>query len=124
MIADLDPEFRRLNEHYPGAKISELSDGVVLISLGPVIVPSGWNLPVANPAFVVPVGYPAAQPDCFYVDEVLTLADGRPPQNSGRQSLGGRDWTWFSWHVQSWCPGRDSLFTYARFVELRMSDVR
>jgi Prokaryotic E2 family E len=124
VTAHLDPELRRLRRHYPNATMSTLPDGVVLVRLGPVPVAPGWSLATATIAFVVPVGYPAAQPDCFYVEENLTLADGRAPQNSGRQSLGGRDWTWFSWHLQSWRPGRDDLFTYARFVELRMSDAR
>ena len=124
MTTHLEPELCRLKEHYPEATVSTLSDGVVLVTLGQVTVPHGWSLSAPTLAFVVPAGYPAAQPDCFYVVEVLTLAGGQVPQNSGRQPLGGRDWTWFSWHLQSWRPGRDNLFTYARFVELRMSDVR
>ena len=124
MTTHLEPELCRLKEHYPLATVSTLLDGVVLVSLGQVTVPRGWSLSAATLAFVVPTGYPAAQPDCFYVDEVLTLAGGQVPQNSGRQPLGGREWTWFSWHLQSWRPGRDNLVTYARFVELRMSDVR
>lgn len=124
MTAHLDPELCRLRKHYSNATMSVLPDGPVLIRLGPVAVPPGWSLATVRVAFVLPTGYPAAQPDCFYVEENLTLADARIPQNSGRQSLDGRDWTWFSWHLHSWRPGRDDLFTYARFVELRMSDVR
>ena len=72
-------------------------------------------------AFVLTVAYPAAQPDCFYADQALRLASGSMPQNAGIQSLAGKAWLWFSWHLGAWVPGRDSATTYARFIESRLS---
>ena len=70
MTTHLEPELCRLKEHYPEATVSPLPDGVVLVTLGQVTVPHGWSLSAPTLAFVLPAGYPAAQPDCFYVDEV------------------------------------------------------
>lgn len=72
-----------------------------------------------NRRFLVPIPYPAAQLDCFYVDVDLRLANGAQPTNSGFQPLNGRDLLWFSWHLARWDPVCDSLLTFARFINER-----
>ena len=61
-----------------------------------------------------------APPDCFYADPGLRLAGGGMPTNSGLQPLAGQPLMWFSWHVASWNPARDTLLGYIRFIAERL----
>jgi hypothetical protein len=45
------------------------------------------------------------------------------PANSGMQVLDGQQLLWFSWHLTTWCPSRDTVASYLRFVESRLRDV-
>ena len=76
--------------------------------------------------FVVPVGYPAAQPDCFWASAELRLSSGAAPSNSGEQIIPGlqQPALWFSWHLTTWRPAHDDLTTYARFIQRRFADAR
>jgi hypothetical protein len=76
--------------------------------------------------FVIPVGYPAAQPDCFWADENLRLASGAIPTNAAAQMIPGTAELalWFSWHFSGWRPSQDDLMTYIRFVLMRFIDAR
>lgn len=100
-----------------------MSDGSELVSTT-VLLPSGWNKPETIVRFVLPTAYPSAQPDCFFADVGLRLADGAMPTNAGFQSLDGREMLWFSWHLSSWSPAVDNVKTYVRFIERRFHDAR
>lgn len=109
---------------------TRMPNGGMLIRILAVPV-TGWNRPAVDVLFVAPPGYPAAQPDCFWVEpNNFRLADGRTPQNSNDgnpipgEMLPGRRTTWFSWHVQSWNPNRDSLVTFFKVVLNRLSPPR
>lgn len=121
----------------PGAELDELAscfpDAQVVQGSSPPVVavpdvrlPPGWSKATSTVWFVVPAGYPAAQPDCFWADGDLRLADGSMPQNSGLQAIPSTQTQalWFSWHLSQWRPGRDHLVTYARFVARRLHDPR
>lgn len=108
----------------------QLPNGGILIRVPGVSI-EGWNRPAADVLFVAPPGYPAAQPDCFWVEpNGLRLANGATPQASNDSNpipgdvLTDRRATWFSWHVQSWNPSRDSLKTYFKVVLNRLSPAR
>ena len=107
-----------------------LPDGGVLIQVSGVKV-EGWNRPTADFLFVVPPGYPAGQPDCFWVEpNEFRLADGGTPKNTNDGSTIPNDvntertTTWFSWHVQSWNPNRDTLITYFKVILDRLQPAR
>ena len=107
-----------------------LPNGGTLIRI-PALPVEGWNRPTADVLFMVPPGYPAAQPDCFWVEpNNFRLAGGQTPQNSNDGNpipgdvLPGRSTTWFSWHVQSWNPSRDSLITYFKVILSRLTPAR
>lgn len=120
-IAEL--QFESLKEAYPGSAIQALSGGTWLVRVPDISLPAGWNQPVTTISFVVPVGYPAARPDCFYADLALRLASGMMPASSGLQPVpdAGAQQLWFSWHVGSWNPGRDTLLTYVRVIRDRLN---
>lgn len=125
MTAALAVELEPLAVEHPGTRLIEGSDPP-LIEVPLLELPPGWSAPATPVWFVVPAGYPAAQPDCFWADSSLRLANGAQPQNSGLQNLPmtNRPVLWFSWHLRSWRPGRDQLVSYVRFIHQRFADVR
>lgn len=120
-IAEL--QLDTLQQSYPGSRLERLSDGTLLVSIPDVRLPPGWNQDSTTVRFLVPVGYPVAQPDCFWADSSLRLANNAMPASSGVQQIPqtGLTQLWFSWHVATWNPGRDSLITYARVIRDRLA---
>jgi len=118
-------ELAALASCFPGATVVPSSSPPVVEVPG-VALPTGWSKPAVTVWFVVPSGYPAAQPDCFWTDADLRLTNGLMPQNSGVQTLPSSltPALWFSWHLTQWRPGRDHLVTYARFIARRLHDPR
>lgn len=126
----VDLECVALGAAFPGATARSLGDGSVLITLPQVALPEGWNQPVTAVYFAAPVNYPLANPDCFWADPGLRLSGGALPANTNLTPLpdpGGlatEPHLWFSWHVHSWTPGRDTLLSYARVIERRFQERR
>lgn len=131
----IDPQLQALAEHCAANGCGEpvstlLPNGGLLIRI-PAVPLTGWNRPAADVLFVAPPGYPAAQPDCFWVEpNSFRLADGRTPQNCNDgnpipgDAMPGRSTTWFSWHLQSWNPSRDSLITFFKVILNRLVPAR
>ncbi|HTE41236.1 MAG TPA: hypothetical protein VK629_10410, partial [Steroidobacteraceae bacterium] len=68
----IEQQFNQLKEicslHGTGAPTcTPISSGAILISVPDVGVGAGWNREKAEVLFLAPAGYPAAQPDCFWV---------------------------------------------------------
>lgn len=131
----IQTQLQQLSEHCASNGVQppvsmNLSNGGMLIRI-PAVRVTGWNRPTADVLFVAPPGYPAAQPDCFWVEpNNFRLASGQTPQNSndGNPIPGdtqpGRGTTWFSWHVQSWNPSRDTLITFLKVILSRLTPAR
>lgn len=107
----------------PNATATRLGSGAQLITIPNYTMPQGWNRRTATILFVAPPAYPAAQPDCFWVEPGgVRLANGATPQGTNDSNpipeIGPRG-TWFSWHVQHWNPNRDSLLSYFKVIEQR-----
>lgn len=114
----LSAQLAEAAEAYPGTRASALPDGTHVVEV-PLQLPAGWNRSHVTARFVVPIAYPAAQLDCFYVDADLRLANGCMPTNSGMQPINGANLLWFSWHLAQWDPSRDSLLSFIRFINER-----
>lgn len=121
LALELDP----LVAEHPGSHLIEGADPPV-IEISRLELPPGWSASATPVWFVVPAGYPAAQPDCFWADGTLRLSSGAQPLNSALQTLQTTDRPvlWFSWHLGSWRPGRDRLVSYVRFIAQRFADAR
>ena len=119
-----DKEVQRLRSANQRAQMVAMPGAPTVVVVPAVRLPSGWNASETTVRWVLSPAYPAAQPDCFFADLNLRLASGAMPSNSGIQQLGNEQLLWFSWHVQSWRPGRDDLLTYLRFIERRFVDAR
>ncbi len=92
-----------------------------MVSIPNFPLPRGWNKPSTSIHFLVPAGYPYAQPDCFWADEDLRLEGGQMPTNTALQPVEGVGSTlWFSWHIgRPWKAGRDTLAAWATVVANR-----
>jgi hypothetical protein len=119
-------EWDQLAACFPGATLLDAPDGSLVVSLPDVALPPGWSMQTSPVWFVTPIGYPAAQPDCFWASPDLRLASGAMPANAGVQPvpIAQHAALWFSWHLAAWRPARDALITYARFVLRRFVDAR
>lgn len=109
----LELQFEALQDRFPGATLRS-AGGSTVISIPDVRIPDGWSSERASIHFVVPPGYPHANPDCFSTDAGLRLAGGGMPQSAALQDfpIVGQA-LWFSWHLQRpWKPGRDTLLTW------------
>lgn len=115
----LDEQMAAVAGAYPGAAIQENSDGTHTVSFRLPLC-AGWNAASTLARFLVPIPYPAAQPDCFYTDPGLRLVSGAMPTNSGLQPLAGQQLLWFSWHLAAWNPAKDNLLGYVRFIAERL----
>jgi len=107
-----------------------LPNGGVLITVDDVPTGDGWNREKVKLLFVAPPGYPAAQPDCFWVEPGgLRLTNGATPQASNDSNpipgdVQARNTTWFSWHLQSWDPNTDTLLKYFNVILSRLTPAR
>lgn len=124
----LDRQFAALSAQYPTAMRSQIANGGTLIEIADFALGPGWNRSSAKLTFLLPPGYPSAQPDCFWLEpSPIRLADGSTPQASNDANpvpgLGPRG-TWFSWHLQSWNPNRDEILTYVSVINQRLSPAR
>jgi hypothetical protein len=120
-----DVQFEQLKQKHPRATLRRNPDGTAIVEVPDVEVrPTGaWNKSQTTVRFVVPIGYPAAKPDCFWTDPDLRLSNGQLPKNTGQQPLPHSNFPtlWFSWHASAWNPNNDSLRTYLRLIQDRLS---
>ena len=122
-MSPLDMQFQALLERYPGATLREDS-GVTVVSVPGVLLPQGWSKSKVTVHFLVPAGYPHANPDCFNTDADLTLEGGAMPKNAAGQVMPGVGNTlWFSWHLgRSWKAGQDTLLTWMGVIHRRFAE--
>lgn len=124
----LDAQLAELQKIFPLASKTPSRTGAHLIAVPDYPMPPGWNHEKVTVYFVAPPGYPAAQPDCFWLEPTgIRLKNGATPQNSNDANqvpeFGPRG-TWFSWHVQQWNPNQDSLTTYLHVIRRRLDPAR
>src|SRR5690242_14403019 len=116
-LADL---IKKVGELSPNSEVTRTSlpngSDLVKVTAFPI---EGWNRPTADILFVAPVGYPGSVPDCFWVEPTgLRVGETGTPQASNDSNpipgdiVPNRSTTWFSWHMQSWNPSKDTLYNY------------
>jgi hypothetical protein len=121
----------RTRDGSPAPTSTALSNGAHLITIPDVDIGPGWSHPRVTVLFLAPPGYPAAQPDCFWVEPTgLRLEGGGTPQNTNDSNpipadiAPMRRTTWFSWHIQGWNPNSDSLVTFFKVIMNRLKPAR
>jgi len=127
-MTPIEQQIQELRQEYPEARATAQPSGAYLIEVPNYKLPPGWNRDVVTVIFLAPPGYPAAQPDCFWVEPGgVRLANNATPQGSNDSNpipgIGPRG-TWFSWHLQQWDPNRDSLLRYLNVIKQRLYPAR
>jgi hypothetical protein len=126
----IERELALLRKDHPEATATALPSGAHLVTIPKVELPGGWNRQQTTILFVAPPGYPAAQPDCFWVEPgQMRLEKGGTPQGSNDSNpipevTPARQLTWFSWHLQKWNPNSDSLVTYLNVIMQRFRSLQ
>lgn len=126
MTSIFDEQFQQLLERFPSATFETRADGSRRIRIPDYQLPKGgWNRESTAIYFVTMPSYPQAQPDCFWTDPGLTLANGGIPKNASvNNNHGGPEQLlWFSWHASKWNPNGDSLLTYVHVIDRRLRQV-
>lgn len=83
-------------------------------------IPPGYNRPTADLLVRVPLSYPDAGPDMFWMSPPLTLASGVFPQAANSmETYASQQWQRFSWHT-NWKPNTDNLHGYLHFIRRRL----
>jgi hypothetical protein len=105
-----------------------LPSGARLIEVRNYKLVPGWDQKIVTIIFVAPPAFPAAQPDCFWVEPgQLRFNGGQTPQNSNDSNpipeVGPRG-TWFSWHLSEWNPNISTLMTFFKVIEKRLDPPR
>ena len=125
-ICALEEHFARLRELYPEATMTAAPESAMRIHIPAFPLPPGWSQSETQVWFVVPAGYPGANPDCFWAEAELHLANGGAPRNTSVQLLPGTSTQtlWFSWHVvRGWNPVTHDLRTYVAMIAARFQEV-
>jgi hypothetical protein len=118
--------FDALAEKFPGATLTDLKNGTFLCSVPKFRLPKGWNKKSASACFIVPNGYPCAQPAHFFTDADVMLKGDYAPRNTDlryRQEGAPGGMRFWSWKPSIWSPNRDTLITYANFIKSRFYEV-
>ncbi|GAB2731711.1 E2/UBC family protein [Nocardioides pakistanensis] len=94
----------------------EVSDGFVNVVL------ANFPTPGLDPCHVdlllrLPIGFPDATPDMFWVSPALTAKGAAIPGTELTENYLGRSWQRWSRHIGGqWRPGVDNLETYLAYV--------
>jgi hypothetical protein len=123
-MGPIDAHIERLKERWPEATAVETPGLGTIIRIPSVQLQAGWSKPSTRVLFLAPQGYPFANPDCFWTDPDLRLANGQVPQNTQLNPMPGvtEPLLWFSWHLQRpWNPNRDDLLTWLAVIRQRLA---
>lgn len=123
-MTPFERQFVDLQSACPGTTYMRLPSGALLVTVPDVKLPQGWNREAATILFLAPPGYPAAKPDCFWVEPTgMRLKNEATPQGTNDSNpipeVPSRSITWFSWHVKEWNPNSDTLMTYFKVIMRR-----
>lgn len=120
----LSSQLADLQRRHTGAHLVAQGGGAYLLVVPEVPLGGGWSLTSTTVTVLIPAGFPHVKPDCFYADAGLRLATGAEPAASNIQSVFGRQYRWFSWHITTWHPTSGSLDQYMHVCESRLRELR
>ena len=78
-MTPIEQQTQELQQQSPGAMVKLQPSGGYLIEVPNFRMPPGWNREIVTILFFAPPGYPAGQPDCFWVEPgPVRLQNGIP----------------------------------------------
>ena len=94
----------------------EVADGFVNVVLADYPTP-GLDQRCVDLLLRLPIGFPDATPDMFWVSPALTTRGAAIPGTEQTENYLGRSWQRWSRHIGGqWRPGVDNLETYLAYV--------
>lgn len=124
----LEQQYRQLTELFPQANLRRRNDGTSLITIPNFPLSSGWSRETTEICFVIPLGYPVANPDTFWTDIDLRLAGGGFPANTQINATYASSGDnpqlklWFSYHPSTWSPSHDTITTFVKLIQRRLQE--
>ena len=120
-ISPLLQEHIRILER-EGHKIEIYVDSEIHIVFKNYEIPAQiWDRNKTDLLIITHSTYPNAKMDMFWVNPPISLKSGKKAQATDTtEDKLGINWLRFSWHVQSWNPGKDNLITYLDVVNDRL----
>lgn len=84
-------------------------------------LPAGFEPNRVELLVKLPPGFPDAAPDMFWVSPEVRRGNGNLPRATSNESLLGRTWQRFSWHLAAgaWKPGVSDLRDFLRCIHSR-----
>lgn len=107
--------------HAGAAQLHEQPDGWQFLVLLGFTLPAAYTPRSVNLLVKLPPTFPDAAPDMFWVEPHVHLASGAVPASTSGETLLGRVWQRFSWHLQqgAWKVGQSDLRDFIRCVRAR-----
>lgn len=97
----------------------QLESSMISLVIKGFALPAGYQPSEVDLLLRLPVQFPQAPPDMFWIDPVVSYANGGiPPQTQAREIYVGRTWQRWSRHFgqSHWRPGIDDLRSYLRLI--------
>ncbi|MGZ3240091.1 MAG: multiubiquitin domain-containing protein [Burkholderiaceae bacterium] len=103
------------------AAIQVQPDGWSFLVISDYKLPEGFEPQTVNLLIKLPPAFPDAQPDMFWVHPAVKTASGTLPRATSTESLLGKEWQRFSWHLKAgaWQPGISTLRDFMRCIASR-----
>lgn len=105
-----EPDIQFLEEKEFDYEIVQ-ANGEVRVTIRDFPFPEQYRPRRANLMLRLPAGYPNANPDMFWTNPEVRLANGKFPLNAGWHDPSASNWQRWSRHSKSWRPGTDNLRT-------------
>jgi hypothetical protein len=103
------------------ATIHSQGGGWSFLVISGYALPEGFQPGAVDLLIKIPPGFPDAQPDMFWVSPSVKTANGSLPRATCMESLLGKEWQRFSWHLAAgaWKPGVSNLRDFMRCISGR-----
>ena len=103
------------------ATIHSQAGGWSFLVIAGYTLPAGFQPAAVDLLIKLPPGFPDAQPDMFWVSPPVKTAQGSLPRATCMESLLGKEWQRFSWHLAAgaWKPGVSTLRDFMRCISGR-----
>lgn len=102
---------------------AQLEGGMITLVIHRFALPCGYQPDEVDLLLRLPLQFPEAAPDMFWVSPVVTYSNGHaPPQTEHREPFIGRTWQRWSRHFNQspWRPGTDDLRSYVQLIRVTL----
>jgi Prokaryotic E2 family E len=97
---------------------AQIENNMICLVLKRFRLPAGYARDVVDLLLRLPLQFPEAAPDMFWMDPTVHYANGRAPVATNPEIILGRSWQRWSRHFAGspWRPGIDDLQSFYRLI--------